>query len=240
MRAIILAAGRGSRMGDLTSQQPKCRTAFRGKSLIEWQLGALREAGIEEIAIVRGYLAHTFDFDVRYFDNPRWQHTNMVMSLMQASSWLQEGPCIVSYSDIVYSADAVERLMAHSGEIVISYDPNWRKLWELRFDDPLSDAETFKLKGGRVVEIGQKPKGYEEIEGQYMGLLKFTPYGWAQVVDFLNSISPELSDRMDMTSLLQGLIAREVNLDAVGIADDWYEVDSESDLRRYELMSAPI
>jgi hypothetical protein len=52
MRAIILAAGRGSRMKNLTDERPKCLVELRGKTLLEWQLGALRHAGINEIAHV--------------------------------------------------------------------------------------------------------------------------------------------------------------------------------------------
>ena len=65
MRAIILAAGRGSRMGSLTSSLPKCRTIFKGKELIEWQMESLSKSGINEIAIVRGYLADTFNFNLK-------------------------------------------------------------------------------------------------------------------------------------------------------------------------------
>ena len=64
LKEIILAAGRGSRMGALTNHLPKCRTIFQGKELIQWQLDSLKRAGIGEIAIVRGYLADTFDLGV--------------------------------------------------------------------------------------------------------------------------------------------------------------------------------
>ena len=55
MKAIILAAGRGSRMKLLTDETPKCLIKLRGKSLLDWQLSALRAAGITDIAIVTGY-----------------------------------------------------------------------------------------------------------------------------------------------------------------------------------------
>ena len=55
MRALILAAGRGRRMGEHTNSKPKCLTMFRGKPLIEWQINALNKAGINEIGIVTGY-----------------------------------------------------------------------------------------------------------------------------------------------------------------------------------------
>ena len=55
MKAIILAAGRGSRMGNLTDESPKCLVELRARPLLEWQLMAIREAGIDDIAIVNGY-----------------------------------------------------------------------------------------------------------------------------------------------------------------------------------------
>jgi choline kinase len=234
MKAIILAAGRGSRMGLLTHEQPKCRTVFHGKSLIEWQLEALRGAGINQIAIVRGYLAETFDFDVTYFTNERWISTNMVMSLAMAADWLRSDECLVSYSDIVYSADAVKRLMSSDGDIAITYDPDWLNLWQLRFEDPLSDAETFRLLDDKVVEIGNRAQSLAEIQGQFMGLLKFSPEGWDRVESFLSESSPDIRDKMDMTRLLQNMIQKNVNVIAKPIGDLWFEVDSEEDLLKYE------
>jgi len=234
MKAIILAAGRGSRMGDATSELPKCRTVFRGKELIQWQLEALRGAGIQEIAIVRGYLAETFEFDLTYFDNTNWAKTNMVVSLMSASAWLESDDCIVSYSDIVYSPDVVGRLMCSGGDIAITYDPNWLKLWSLRFEDPLSDAETFRLNQGYVTDIGHRASSIDEIEGQYMGLLRFSPNGWKATKNFICGHEEKDQYRMDMTMLLQGLIGTETKISAVPIADEWFEIDRKSDLNAYK------
>jgi choline kinase len=239
MKGIILAAGRGRRMGALTDDLPKCRTVLHGKELIQWQLDAFRGAGISNIAVVRGYLAKTFNFDLDYFENQRWFETNMVMSLVAASKWLEKETCITSYSDIVFSVDAVDRLKRASGNIVITYDPNWKDLWSMRFEDPLSDAETFKLEGNRVVEIGNKAASMEEIEGQYMGLVKYTPKGWVQVREYLKQFLQNERDNMDMTTLIQGLIKAGVEVQGIPISDQWFEVDSESDLRKYKAISFP-
>ena len=233
IKGIILADGRGSRMGSLTSDLPKCRTVLHGKELIYWQLDALKKASIDEVAIIRGYLSETFEFDLKYFENKRWSETNMVGSLLSASSWLQSNTCITSYSDIVYSSDAVRRLINSSGDIVITYDPKWKELWNKRFKDPLSDAETFKLEGNRVIEIGQKSSSADEIEGQYMGLVKYTPAGWSEVSNYLKQLSQAEVDKLDMTKLLQNLIKNDVVINAVSIQDKWFEVDSESDLNVY-------
>ena len=234
MKGIILAAGRGSRMGALTNELPKCRTILHGKELIQWQLEAMEEASIKEISIIRGYLAETFEFDVTYFENERWLQTNMVASLVAANDWLEKDTCITSYSDIVYSSDAVIKLMNFPGDIVITYDPNWLDLWLMRFDNPLSDAETFRLDGDRVIKIGGRAALTQEIEGQYMGLVKYTPAGWRKVNKFLKGLNQEEIDKLDVTKLLQGLIDSGVVVNAVAIIDQWFEVDTESDLNAYE------
>jgi choline kinase len=236
-RAIILAAGRGSRMGGLTDNLPKCRTILHNKELIQWQLDALSGAGISHISIVRGYLAGTFDFDIHYFENNRWNKTNMVSSLIEADSWLKESICVVSYSDIVYSKNIVNKLVESEGDIVIAYDPKWKDIWSVRFDDPLSDAESFSIDiNNRVVEIGEKVDDISKINGQYMGLLKFTPNGWNQVLRHLLRFDSSSVDVMDMTSLLSSLIKDGVRVDAVSTDDCWYEVDTQNDLKVYSNM----
>ena len=146
MRAIILAAGRGSRMGGLTCEQPKCLTPIAGRTLLDWQLAALRAAGIRDIALVRGYLAHCLQpADCTFFENPRWAETNMVTTLTCADEWLKQHDCLISYSDIVYHPDIITQLSANHSNLVISYDQEWLSLWKERFADPLEDAETFRL-----------------------------------------------------------------------------------------------
>ena len=236
MRAIILAAGRGSRMKCLTDERPKCMVELRGKTLLQWQTSALQGAGITEIGIVRGYRKEMLEeFGLTPFDNPRWAETNMVSSLACASKWLRNAPCVVSYSDIFYDASAVRMLMDTNSQLAITYDPNWRALWEDRFADPLSDAETFRIDANSdLLEIGQKPKQIEDVQGQYMGLLRFTPVSWRQVESLLAGLVPALSDKLDMTGLLQRLITEYgVKVRALPYTAEWGEVDSAEDLAIY-------
>ncbi len=236
MKAIILAAGRGSRMKNLTDEVPKCLVELRGKSLLEWQLQALREAGVSDISIVTGYKRELLvGRGLVEFHNPRWAQTNMVSSLACAGAWLESGPCLVSYSDIFYSEQAPRALMACAADLAVTYDPQWRVLWEKRFGDPLLDAETFRMHAdGSLAEIGNKPGTVAEIQGQYMGLLRFTPAGWHEVLRIRAALPPEACDRMHMTGTLQKVIeAGRVPIAAVPYAGEWGEVDSQSDLAHY-------
>lgn len=236
-RAIILAAGRGSRLGALTADRPKCLLAVGGQPLLLWQLRALRGAGIEEIAIVTGYRREWLtSFGLTEFHNPQWQHTNMVSSLECASPWLEQGPCIVSYSDIFYHRTAVSALLQSVAPLALTFDPHWQALWERRFGDPLFDAETFRRNAdGSLAEIGGRATSLSEVQGQYMGLLLFRPEAWAALGAFRRRLDPELRARMHLTGSLQGLLDQGgLRIDAVPYEGVWGEVDGEQDLQAYQ------
>lgn len=203
-KAIILAAGRGSRMGSTTEKSHKCLTILQGKTLLDWQLSALRTAGVKDITVVRGYRSEMLQGDFETAENPRWSETNMVGTLFCAPKI--ETDTIVSYSDIVYSEKHIEQLMEQDGDIVITADKEWLKLWSARFENPLDDAESFKTNGDVLTEIGGKEDKIENIQAQYMGLLKFSPNGWDTAFQIYNSLEQEKQDKMDMTSFLYCLL----------------------------------
>jgi choline kinase len=238
MRAIILAAGRGSRMGTLAEARPKCLVELANKPLMSRQITALRGGGIFAIGIVRGYLGNMIDIeDVTYFENLQWAETNMVMSLVAAAAWLRYDSVVISYADIFYQRDVVRELVASSGDLVVAYDRNWRSLWARRFVDPLSDAETFRTDArGNLIDIGKRTTQIDDIEGQYMGLLKFTPKAWRAVEAVLAAVDAKTRCAMDMTTLLRALLGSGFPIETVGIAGQWGEIDSAADLELYEKM----
>jgi L-glutamine-phosphate cytidylyltransferase len=237
MKAIILAAGRGSRMHNKTANRPKCLVKLRGRTLLEWQLEALRDAKVDSIGVVTGYKHELLEkWQLIKFHNPLWARTNMLSSLAYASGWLKENTCIVSYSDIFYGSSAVKSLMECDSPIAITYDPDWLDLWSKRFVDPLSDAETFRLNpNSTIAEIGNKPSSINEINGQYMGLLRITPEGWGEVERVRAGLHKEVRDNMQITKALQLIIgADRMPITALPFEGEWGEVDTPSDLALYQ------
>jgi choline kinase len=124
------------------------------------------------------------------------------------------------------------------GKLVIAYDRAWRRLWARRFADPLADAETFRANAaGRLLEIGGKTTRIEDIEGQYMGLLKFTPPAWSAVETLLATLDAPSRDRLDMTGLLRRLLAAdELAIETFGTNGQWGEIDNPQDVTLYRNM----
>jgi L-glutamine-phosphate cytidylyltransferase len=239
IRAVILAAGRGRRMGPFGDDRPKCLVALEGKPLIERQIAALRRGGVDEIGVVRGYRAEMIDFPgLSYFANEQWAETNMVLSLAAAAAWLRAGPVIVSYADIFYRSELVRGLAGAPGQLVVSYDRAWRRLWSRRFADPLADAETFRINAaGQLLEIGGKTTRIDDIEGQYIGLLKFTPPAWSAVEALLDTLDAPIRNHLDVTALLRRLLAGEqLPISTFGTDGQWGEIDSPQDVMLYQEM----
>jgi choline kinase len=162
----------------------------------------------------------------------------MVISLAAAAPWLRSEPVIASYGDIFYRSELVRGLASAPGQLVISYDRSWRRLWTRRFADPLADAETFRINAaGQLLEIGGKTTRIEDIEGQYMGLLKFTPPAWSVIEALLNTLDPPVRNRLDVTGLLRRLlIAKELPIGTFPTDGQWGEIDNPQDVALYQDM----
>jgi len=209
-----------------------------GRSLLDRCLDALGRAFISrsDIGIVTGYRSDMFQVDgVTCFNNADWEKTNMFHSLTMATEWLERETCIVCYSDIVFAPETV-RLLADcpSPLAITSYSGYW-ELWKLRMDDPLEDLETFRVDGaGRLLEIGLKPNSTADIQGQFMGLLRFTPESWGWVGETIRHPLPKMVDKLDMTTLLQGMLRLDYPVQTIPTDALWLECDSERDIEAYE------
>lgn len=236
MKAVILAAGRGSRMGALTVDRPKCLTVVFGETLLARQLKSIKEAGIHEVCIVRGYKYEMVSPpNVKLMFNPKWETTNMVSTLLIANNWIGSDNVIIAYSDIIYTANTISNLSKTADDIVVANNLNWLSNWKSRFSNPLDDLETFKKDSqGLLLEIGQKTINISEIDGQFMGLVKFSKAGWNIFYKLISALDPKTIDSLDMTKALNLCISNGENINTIDIGDDWFEFDSESDISIFE------
>ena len=245
-RALILAAGQGTRLQPHTIDKPKCLVPLLGHSLLERQAAVLRASGIKDIHVAAGYRADQIErlgFSVSI--NPRFASTNMVASLFSAQAFIEQpGDLLIAYGDIIYQQDNLDKLLACDDEIALMIDRQWRRYWELRIDDPLQDAETLIMDGdGYVTELGKKPKDYTDIQGQYTGLIKIRGDKIPDFIAFYRGLDRSARydgkdfDNMYMTSFLQALINAGWKAKACLVDNGWLETDTVEDLALYEAMA---
>jgi len=244
MQTLILAAGRGSRLRPLTDDRPKCMVELGGIPLLHRQLTALRSVGVGDVTVVAGYRADAIRAeDVSVIVNSRHDVTNMVATLLCAEKVLTSGAdVLVSYGDIVCEPRVIKLVVESRAPLSVAVDAQWRAYWELRFPDPLTDAETLQLRDdGTIADIGRRPRSFDEIQGQYLGLLKVTAEAAAWIVDMchrIRQVDGRRADRMYMTDLLQALIEDGRRVNAVRVDHGWLEVDSPADLTLYDVARA--
>lgn len=244
-RAIILAAGSGSRLMPYTDGRPKGMVALAGLPLLERQIATLRQAGITDITLVGGYQAWQLErFDCPIVLNPDYARTNMVASLHKAEAAFDgSSDLVICYSDIVYDPAVLNALLAGSGEITVAADKNWQSLWQARMEDPLSDAESFRLSSdGCIAELGRKVANIGEIEGQYIGLIRVATAAQSRFFELYNSLDKSLSyegqpfKNLYLTGYLQMLIESGWSLKPAWIKNGWLEIDTVGDLQIYHRM----
>ena len=234
MRAIILVAGRGRRLPTHISNKPKSLINLSSsKTLIEYQLENLKKKKIKKIALVTGYKKSLFKkFKIKKFNNKKWSTSNMVSSLIKADNWLSKNSCIVSYGDIFYTMRNLKGFLNSKKDIAILYDSRWKKYWKKRFKNPLNDAESFIIrKDNSITEIGKKTKKYSDIMGQYMGVIKFTPFGWKKFKKTYNDFPKNEKEKIYMTDVLNKITKTKTKIYGYKYSDDWIEIDTFKDYK---------
>lgn len=241
MKAIILAAGQGTRLKKYTENLPKGMLSFIGKTLIERQIEIYRSCGIEDIIIVTGFAAEKIDYkDVTYYHNYKFEETNMVESLMTAKNEFDED-LIVSYSDIIFEKQMLEEMIKEESDFACAVDDNWKTYWQLRYQRVDFDTESLSIDGeNNIIELGLENPPIENIDARYIGLLKFSKYGLSVITKIMNDAYRNYKDipwqqsgktvkKAYMTDLLNALITSGRKVRAVHFQNGWIEFDTNED-----------
>lgn len=247
MRVIILAAGQGTRLRPYTNDKPKCMVLLAGKALLHRQMAVMTECGISDsIVIVGGYCIEGLDsLGAKVMENHRYETTNMVSTLFCAREFMIPGEdLLISYGDIVYEPQVLRSVLDCNAPVCVAADTQWERLWKLRMDDPLSDAETFIMDENQyVLELGKKPQSYDQVHAQYMGLIRIRGDKVADLIAAYDALDPDARydgkdfANMYMTSFLQHLIGKGWPVKACLVANGWLEVDTVEELNTYTRMA---
>ncbi|MEM1029523.1 MAG: NTP transferase domain-containing protein [Myxococcota bacterium] len=181
MKAIIIGAGRGRRLGAFTEDVPKPLVPILGRPILDHILHALADSGLTATQTVficgyRGDVIRARHPELTFVENRNWAHNNILLSLLCAREHLQDG-FVATYADIVYRPEAVQRALASPHDITLVCDRAWRRRYAGRTEHPESDAEKVVFDGaGRITALSRTLRP-EAATGEFIGVLRMTSAG---------------------------------------------------------------
>ena len=173
MKAIILSAGQGSRLGHLTDDRPKCLIEFGAKSLLDWQLDTLAANGVDEVVVVTGFRDDQIEAvlakrsggpNVRTMFNPFFKVADNLGSLYLVRGELT-GDCLVWNGDTLVSDALMARVVGNVGQDGICVTIDRKDAYD---DD---DMKVIVGDDGRLRAIGKRIK--DVVNAESIGLLAF-------------------------------------------------------------------
>jgi len=251
-RAILIAAGRGKRLGTHTDEIPKCMVQVGERPILGWVWDALSSVGVEELVVIRGYRGDVLEQFVRtlvpkvtFVDNHEWQTNNILLSLACARRYLDQ-PCYMTYSDIVFTRGVARAAAASTAEIGLVIDRLFRDIYVGRTEHPLDEGEVSDLlPDGSVARVGKKALPPADAIGEYIGLTRLGARGVAIVANTLDQLAHRYAGREDepfqraaryrnayLTDLWQQLIDTGIKIEPILIDGEWREIDTGQDLER--------
>jgi len=249
MKAIIVAAGRGSRLGPETAGIPKCMVAVGGRPILHRQLEALAAAGATDFVVVRGYLgdriAAPAGFSLRFVENRAWESNNILASLLYAEAEM-ESDFLFSYSDIVFAPAHARDVAASTADVALVIDRRWRDTYVGRVHHPIAEAELASVRPGeggpRVDRVGKMVVPAAEAAGEFIGLARFSATGGAALrAVWARARATGLEQPFGRAARLrQAYLSDALNamadggtrLDPVLVDGRWREIDTEEDLAK--------
>lgn len=242
MKAIIIGAGRGSRLRHLTEEIPKTLVPILGRPMLDSILEALAAGGFQrsDVVFICGYKADVIKAaypDLTYVENTGWESNNILLSLLCAREHLAGG-FVSTYADIVYRPQVVADIVRSPHAITLACDTDWRRRYTGRSQHPETDAEKLRAEGERVVELSRRIPS-ELASGEFIGVTRFTPEGAAQLVKAFDEARPVYSGRefregrsfekAYLIDLLQHMLEGGVPMHRVNTHGGYMEIDTLED-----------
>ena len=236
--AVILAASRGKAMGRLTDDRPKCMVEVRGQPLLRRLLAILRDGGVHEPVIVRGYYKEKVNFpSVVTVDNDLFDETGEAASLACAAEHIT-GDCLLAYGDILFRQHYVDQLMAAEGDIVVAVDALWRDRTAVasgRVRDLVRCSRPFspEFLDDNPVYLREMANdlAIEEANGEWIGLARLSSRGSRTVRAELDAMREDATlTKASLLDLFTRIARSGERVRVVYVPGQWLDVDVAADI----------
>ena len=242
-KALIIAAGLGSRLKKHTENLPKCMLDFGGKTLLQRQLEAYKKCDIKNISLIKGYKKDKIKYKgIKYFENNDYKNNNILNSIFYAEEFIA-GNIIISYSDILFDSSVVQRTLESDHDISVVVDIDWRGYYVGRKDHPISEAENVIFNSNNEVEkIGKINTGNQEVHGEFIGMIKLSNHGTEIFKEHFHRLKKiywnkpfqrsKVFQKAYLTDFIQELVDIGVKVHCVIIESGWKEIDTVEDYKK--------
>ena len=242
-KALVIAAGLGSRLKKHTENLPKCMLDFGGKTLLQRQLDAYKKNSIKDIAVIKGYKKEKINYKgIKYFENTDFKNNNILNSIFYAEDFIN-GNIIISYSDILFDSTVVKRTLQSNHDISVVVDIDWRGYYVGRKDHPISEAENVIFNSNNEVEkIGKINTGNEEVHGEFIGMIKLSNRGCEIFKEHFYRLKKlywnkpfqraAIFQKAYLTDFIQELVDIGIKVHCVIIESGWKEIDTVEDYKK--------
>ena len=242
-KTLIVAAGIGSRLKTHTENLPKCMLDFNGKTLLERQLAAYRNCGIDNISVVRGYKKNKINYkNINYYYNKDYENNNILNSIFYGEKIIN-GNIIIAYSDILFEPSIVQRLLDSDHEISVVVDIDWQGYYVDRMEHPIEEAENVIFNSNNeVIKIGKITTGKKEVHGEFIGMMKLTNRGAEIFKQNFHRVKKlywnkpfqraKTFQNAYLTDMIQELVDIGIKVHCVIIERGWKEIDTVEDYQK--------
>ena len=242
-KALIIAAGLGSRLKKHTENLPKCMLDFGGKTLLQRQIDSYKKNGIKDISLIKGYKKEKINYKgIKYFENPDYRNNNILNSIFYGEEVIN-GNIIISYSDILFDPMVVKRALETDHDISVVVDIDWRGYYVGRKDHPISEAENVIFNSNnQVIKIGKINTGNEDIHGEFIGMIKLSGRGTEIFKENFHRLKKiywnkpfqraKIFQKAYLTDFIQELVDIGIKVHCVIIESGWKEIDTVEDYQK--------
>lgn len=236
--AVILAATRGSRaLHALTEHGPKCLLRVGGISLLDRLCDNLSALNTREITVVAGYRKETVvRAGVKRVDNDRWETTGEAVSLAAAAAAVA-GTCLIAFGDILCRRHVLQSLLDDEADLVVAADRQIRRAGDEGAGRARDLIKLDALRPHAFLDADVSVAGaafsadFAAFDAEWIGLLKCSPRGAAQVRDWLATAAPRADfARLGLIDLIAGLAAEGRKIKVHLVAGDWTTIENAVDL----------
>tara|TARA_B100001167_G_scaffold184881_1_gene144621 strand:- start:94 stop:843 length:750 start_codon:yes stop_codon:yes gene_type:complete len=240
MKAIILSAGYGSRLGNLTKELPKSLVDINGKSIIDRQIETFRNNGIKEIIVIIGPNKDKFQLkNIEYVVDKKFHDHEQLGSLMAANKHFQND-VVISFGDVIVDNNIMKQVIESTYDIGVAIDLNWGKKYENRTQHPKSEADLALIKSNKLIKIKKNLNPTENHQlGEFLGIIKLNNVGskkFLNIFERLNSSHQgEFHDASSLqkaylTDMIDELIQVNEVVNPIFVDGVWFEIDTIEDL----------